>query len=66
MTTARGMGRMVRWAGRAAGRVVDRWMARAIGADLRDRRVVAEHAREVYRYYYAPRPATDESDHAEG
>ena len=39
---------------------------RRFGADLRDRRVVAEHAREVYRYYYAPRPAADESDHAEG
>jgi 4-methylaminobutanoate oxidase (formaldehyde-forming) len=39
---------------------------RRFGADLRDRSVVAEHACEVYRYYYAPRPAADESDHAEG
>jgi len=27
---------------------------------------VAERAREVYRYYYAPRPPSDESEHGEG
>jgi 4-methylaminobutanoate oxidase (formaldehyde-forming) len=31
-----------------------------------DRRVAAERAREVYRYYYAPRPVADEHARAEG
>jgi 4-methylaminobutanoate oxidase (formaldehyde-forming) len=39
---------------------------RRFGTELHDRRVVAEQAREVYRYYYASRPGVDESDHAEG
>jgi len=39
---------------------------RRFGPDLRDRRAVAEQAREVYRYYYAPRPPSDESEHGEG
>jgi 4-methylaminobutanoate oxidase (formaldehyde-forming) len=36
------------------------------GLSLQDRRVVAEKAREVYRYYYAPRPPSEEGERAEG
>jgi sarcosine dehydrogenase len=39
---------------------------RRFGPDFRDRRAVAERARDVYRYYYAPRPPSDESEHGEG
>ena len=35
---------------------------RRFGAHLRDRRYAAEKAREVYRYYYAPRFPSDEGE----
>ena len=43
---------------------IDVWElnVRRFGAHLRDRRYVAEKAREVYRYYYAPRFPCDESE----
>jgi 4-methylaminobutanoate oxidase (formaldehyde-forming) len=61
------------------GRVMAEWMlegapsidvsdldVRRFGPHVPDRRVVAEKAREVYRYYYAPRPVSDERACAEG
>jgi 4-methylaminobutanoate oxidase (formaldehyde-forming) len=61
------------------GRVMTEWMLEGASSidvsdlDVRrfsrgsgDRRVAAERAREVYRYYYAPRPVADERAHAEG
>ncbi len=35
---------------------------RRFGPHLRDRRIAAERAREVYRYYYAPRFPSDEGE----
>jgi 4-methylaminobutanoate oxidase (formaldehyde-forming) len=43
---------------------IDVWElnVRRFGAHLRDRRYAAEKAREVYRYYYAPRFPCDENE----
>jgi sarcosine dehydrogenase len=43
---------------------IDVWElnVRRFGAHLRDRRYAAEKAREVYRYYYAPRFPSDENE----